>query len=78
MFRPYGTRGRSKRLQESDLKDVDLDSSMDNNYQYAARVHELKLKIGMGFGGEPAAQSIDIRQSQDAPGEMFFLMCWSS
>ena len=40
-------------LQESDLKDVDLDSSMDNNYQYVARVHELKLKIGMGFGGEP-------------------------
>jgi predicted Zn-dependent peptidase len=66
VFNHMGLEAIQTVLKESDLKDVDLDSSMDNNYQYAARVHEMKLKIGMGYGGEPAAQNINILQSRDA------------
>ena len=47
------------------MSDLDFDASIDTNYQYGAKVHEMKLKVGMGFGGAGAAQNINFPESRD-------------
>jgi predicted Zn-dependent peptidase len=59
--------GVEEMVQEAgtDPPEVDFDANFEDNYQYGARAHEMRLKVGMGFGGEKAAEEVHFRNSRD-------------